>query len=85
MECPKCNYPKTEVMQSRDLKYGERTRRRVCRGPGCNYRFNTLEIVTDDVNSLSPKMKLLRRIKKMGPKTIDALLLLTDRDTEKKI
>lgn len=71
MDCPKCGYYKTTVIDCRDHKRDETIkRRRECKK--CGYRFTTYERIPDD-ESLSEKRarQAVQKIKNV----IDDLIL----------
>jgi len=48
MNCPECDTPKTEVLETRKYKDYERWNYRLRKCLACDYRFKTLEMTIED-------------------------------------
>ena len=59
MNCPKCGYGFTKVVDSRDIPNGKK-RRREC--AGCGTRYNAIEILEEDYQNI---MMVVRKMKSL--------------------
>jgi len=48
MNCPECDTPKTEVLETRKYKDYEKWNHRLRKCLACDYRFKTLEMTLED-------------------------------------
>lgn len=81
MKCPLCK-TRAETIDSRPTQLGETYRRKKCRNKACSFRFSTVETIESSQWEDAPKAVMLKRIRRFGPKTINALLHLTHRAEE---
>lgn len=59
MNCPKCGYGFSKVVDSREIQNGKK-RRREC--SGCGTRYNAIEILEEDYHNI---MMVVRKMKSL--------------------
>ena len=61
MNCPKCGYGFTKVVDSRDIPNGKK-RRRECAGYGT--RYNAIEILEEDYRNIMTVVEKMKSVQK---------------------
>jgi hypothetical protein len=84
MKCPKCGSPKIGTLDTRQTGDAETTRERYCFERGCDWRWKTEEMSSEEACRLRGALRLLQRMRAAIPSN-QSQKIPTGREKQPKI